>query len=174
MSGFTCATCGNYHDELPLCFGAAVPDYYYTIPPEERETRIENSADWCVIDDEHFFIRGKIEIPILDHPEKLVWNVWTSLSEQNFVRAQELWHDPLRVVEEPYFGWLQTVVPGYDNTLNIKTWVHTQVVGIAPQIEVFEEAHPLMLDQRKGIMLAHVQQIVEKLLHDENSSSLQQ
>jgi hypothetical protein len=170
MPGFTCATCGNYHDELPLCFGAAVPDYYYSIPAEERETRIEKSADWCIIDNEHFFIRGRLEIPIIDYPEKLVWNVWTSLSKQNFVRSQELWNDPLRATEEPYFGWLQTVIPGYDKTLNIKTWVHTQPVGAAPQIEVFEDAHPLLLDQQNGLTLPHVQQLVERLLHQEENT----
>jgi len=166
MPGFTCVTCGNYHDKLPLCFGTEAPDYYYTIPLEERKTRVEKSADWCVVDDEHFFIRGRIEIPIIDHSEKLVWNAWTSLNEQNFVRSQELWNDPLRVAEEPYFGWLQTVIPGYDNTLNIKIWVHTQAVGVAPQIEVFEEAHSLMQDQQNGLTLMYVQQVVEKLLHD--------
>lgn len=171
MPGFTCATCGNYHDELPLCFGVEAPDYYYSIPPEEREARVEMSADWCVVDDEHFFIRGRIEIPIINHTETLVWNAWTSLSESNFIRSQEMWHDPLRVAEDPYFGWLQTVIPGYDNTLNIKTWVHTQAVGIAPQIEVFEEAHSLMLDQRNGITLAHAQQIVEGILHEAGSTS---
>jgi len=171
MPGFTCATCGNYHDELPLCFGAEAPDYYYSIPPEERETRVEKSADWCVVDDVLFFIRGRIEIPIIDHTEPLVWNAWTSLSESNFIRSQELWHDPLRVAEGPYFGWLQTVIPSYDNTLNIKTWVHTQTVGIAPQIEVFEEAHPLMLDQQNGITLADAQQIVEGILHEAGSAS---
>jgi hypothetical protein len=167
MSGFTCATCGQYHHELPLCFGAEVPDFYYSVPPAEREARIEVSADWCVIDNEHFFVRGCIKIPIVDYHEPLIWNVWTSLSEASFIRAQELWNDPLRAREEPYFGWLQTLVPGYKNTLNIKTWVYTQPVGIIPQVEVFEEDHQLTLDQQNGITLAQVKQIVEQILHEE-------
>jgi hypothetical protein len=167
MPGFTCATCGQYHDELPLCFGAEVPDFYYSVPPEEREVRIAISADWCVVDEEHFFVRGRIEVPILDYPQPFIWNVWTSLSEANFIRTQELWNDPLRVQEEPYFGWLQTVVPGYENTLNIKTWVHAQPIGTIPQVEVFEEDHPLTMDQQSGLTLAQVKQIVEQLLHEE-------
>ncbi|RZJ90642.1 MAG: DUF2199 domain-containing protein [Hymenobacter sp.] len=87
---------------------------------------------------------------------------------------QEIWNNPLRVAEEPYFGWLQTVIPGYDNTLNLKTRVHTQAVGVAPQVEVFEEAHPLMLDQQSGITLAHVQQLVEGILHEAGGTSTQQ
>jgi hypothetical protein len=41
MPGFTCSTCGQYHEELPLSFGADMPDYYYSIPPEERATRVK-------------------------------------------------------------------------------------------------------------------------------------
>jgi hypothetical protein len=165
MPGFTCVTCGRYHEELPLCFGAEVPLYYYSVPAEEREARVEMSADWCIVDEEHFFIRGRIEIPIIDYPETFVWNVWTSLSEENFIRSQELWNHPLRVQEKPYFGWLQTEIPSYENTVNCKTWVHTQPVGTIPQVEVFEENHPLTLDQRNGVTLMQVQKMVESLLH---------
>jgi hypothetical protein len=90
------------------------------------------------------------------------------LSEKNFVRSQEYWKDPARTAEPPYFGWLQTAVPGYANTLNIKTWVHTQPVGVIPQIEVFEENHPLTTDQQRGVPLAAVLQLVERLLHEVN------
>ena len=167
MPGFTCATCGKHHDELPLCFGADKPDFYYTVPPEERETRIELGKDWCVVDEAHFFIRGRLEIPIIDYPETLVWNVWTSLSEDSFRSTMDAWNDPLRVEAKPFFGWLQTVVPGYGETLNIKTWVHAQPVGTIPRIQVFEEGHALALDQENGITLQRVQQLVEPLLHDE-------
>jgi hypothetical protein len=167
MPGFTCATCGNYHNELPLCFGAAVPDYYYSIPANERESRIEISDDWCIIDTAHFFIRGRIEIKIVDYSESLIWNVWTSLSEKNFARSQELWSDPLRVQEEPYFGWLQTAIPGYGQTLNCKTWVHTQQVGVIPQVVVFEDDHLLTQDQQNGITLEKAKQLVELVLHPE-------
>lgn len=165
MPGFICATCGEYHEELPLCFGAEVPIYYYSIPADERESRIEISKDWCVIDDSHFFIRGRIEIPIVDYPEPLVWNVWTTLSKENFERSQKLWNNSLRQQEEPYFGWLQTEIPGYKNTLNCKSWVHTQPVGIIPIIVVFEENHPLTIDQQNGITLDQVKQLAELILH---------
>lgn len=142
-----------------------MPDYYYSVPPEEQKTRIEESEDWCIIDDAHFFIRGRLEIPIIRQNEKLVWNVWTSLSEANFMRSQELWHEPARVDEKPYFGWLQTGIPGYKDTLNIKTWVRTQSVGFTPEVEVFEEGHPLTNDQQNGLTMKRVQQLVEQVLH---------
>lgn len=165
MAGFACATCGEYHDELPLCFGADYPDYYFSVPPLEREERIEYSTDWCVVDEQHFFIRGRIEIPVHGSDEPFCWNVWTTLSEDNFIRCQEVWHDPERVNEPPYFGWLQTTIPEYPETLNIRTLVHTQPVGTIPRVKVIEESHQLTLDQQQGIPLDRVIELVTPLLH---------
>lgn len=53
---------------------------------------------------EHFFVRGLIEIPVLDVGEAFHWGVGVSLSQKNFERPLELWEDP-RLLEEPgYFG----------------------------------------------------------------------
>jgi hypothetical protein len=148
-----------------MCFGADFPAYYFSVPPQEREKRIEYSKDWCVVDEEHFFIRGRIEIPVHGSDEYFCWNVWTSLSEDNFIRSQEVWHDPERVNEPPYFGWLQTAIPGYPETLNIRTFVHTQPVGTIPRVEVIEEGHPLTLDQEQGMSMERVIELVTPLLH---------
>ncbi|MGH7140019.1 MAG: DUF2199 domain-containing protein [Pirellulales bacterium] len=56
--GFFCHTCGQFHPELPMDFGADAPAPYYSIPEEEREARCELNADLCVIDQNSFFIRG--------------------------------------------------------------------------------------------------------------------
>ncbi len=64
--GYQCKSCGNYHDELPLSYGSPVPDYYEEVPFEEQEKRIEMNEDVCIIDDEYFFIRGYIELPVID------------------------------------------------------------------------------------------------------------
>jgi len=167
MKGFTCSKCGKYHDDMPMCFGADYPDCYWSIPPQERADRVEMNQDLCVVDGEHFFIRARIEIPVIDNEEPFCWNVWTTLSEANFVRANAVWNDPQRIKEPPYFGWLQTALPGYLTTLNIKTLVHTQAVGTIPLVEVIEENHPLTIDQQKGITIQRVIEMVEMILHPE-------
>lgn len=148
-----------------MCFGSEFPDYYFSVPPAERAKRVELTSDLCVVDEEHFFIRARIEIPVEGSLEPFCWNVWTSLSETNFIRANEVWNEPDRVNEPPYFGWLQTVIPGYADTLNIRTLVHTQPVGTIPRVEVIEENHPLTLDQRHGISMDRVIELVTPLLH---------
>src|SRR5688572_8731452 len=89
--GFFCNTCGEFHAELPMEFGADAPALYYSIPHDERERRCDLTSDLCVIDGEHFFIRGCLEVPAIDGPQPFVWGVWTSLSKENFKRVFELW-----------------------------------------------------------------------------------
>ena len=148
-----------------MCFGAEFPDYYFSVPPEERENRIELTESLCVVDDVHFFVRGRIEILINDSGEPFCWNVWVSVSEDNFRRTNEVWNDPQRVNEPAYFGWLQTALPGYSDTLNLKTMVHTQPVGSIPRIEVGDEGHRLTNDQQQGNTWQRVVELVEIAMH---------
>ncbi|NVO31804.1 DUF2199 domain-containing protein [Hymenobacter lapidiphilus] len=168
MQHFVCPTCGETHAGPSFCFGAEYPDFYFSIPLAERDERIEINKDLCVVDESHFFIRGRIEIPIIGHDEPFCWNVWTSLSKENFVRVNELWHEIGREQEPPYFGWLQTVLPGYPNTLSIKTTVHTQPVGTIPKVRIIEEAHPLLIEQEHGVTMERALQIVHGLFHSDN------
>ena len=77
--GFHCHTCGEYHDGPPMEFGAEAPMLYINIPEDERESRCDLTPDLCVIDEEHFFIRGCLEIPVVDGDGPFVWGVWASL-----------------------------------------------------------------------------------------------
>ena len=85
--GYICGTCGKFHAELPMEF--AVPTLHcfsYSIPDNERESRCNLTSDLCNVD-EHFFIRGCLEIPVLDGNGPFVWGVWASLSKENFKRT---------------------------------------------------------------------------------------
>lgn len=164
--GYKCSCCGQVYDEVPLCFGGDFPDYYFSVPPDERSERIELETSLCVVDKEHFFHRGRLIIPIIDHTENLVFNVWTSISEENFRIRMDFWEDSKRVDQEPYFGWLQTIVPTYSDTLNIKTIAIEQAVGLIPEIKVVEENHPLKFDQDNGITYKKTLEIVDKILRE--------
>jgi hypothetical protein len=165
-TGFTCRTCGQFHPELPMDFGADAPAAYYAIPSGERETRCMMNADLCVIDEAEFYIRGCLEIPVIDGPRPFVWGVWTSLSEQSFRRLGEIWEVPGREKEPPFFGWLCTLLPLYPETLHLKTQVHTRPVGQRPFVELEPTDHPLAIEQRTGITMDRVREIAETLLHD--------
>jgi hypothetical protein len=168
IRSYTCSCCGKAFDSLPLCFGAEYPDYYFSIPADEIGLRVEYSTSWCVVDNEHFFHRGRLTIPIIDHNENLIFNVWTSISEENFGIRMELWNDPNRINQQPYFGWLQTFVPTYGDTLNLKTIAIEQGIDLIPEIKMIEEDHPLTTDQEKGITYKRAVEIVDEILKKEH------
>ncbi|WP_316846273.1 DUF2199 domain-containing protein [Pedobacter psychrodurus] len=168
---YTCSCCGEVYNQLPLCFGSDYPDYYFSVPPDEVAERIDINESWCVVDQEHFFHRGRITIPITDHSENLIFNVWTSISADNFNKRMELWELPERINHEPYFGWLQTIVPTYGDTLNIRTIAIEQQVGIIPEIKVIEEEHALTFDQDNGITYKRAVEIVDQIMRTQHKGS---
>lgn len=126
------------------------------------------SFDADVIKGEHFFVCGRLVIPVTDAAPsaEFDWGVWVSLSRGSFTRALSLWTTAGREREASYFGWLSTELPLYQpSTLSLKTHVHTQAVGQRPLIELEPTDHPLAVEQRAGITLARVQEIAETLLY---------
>lgn len=165
MRGYKCRCCGEYHHDLPLRYGSQAPVYYFAISEEERSERCLLSPDQCIIDKQYFFIVGNLEIPVIGSNEKFSWDVWVSLSQVNFERVSELWEQLGRESEPPYFGWLSTRLPGYPNTVNLKTLVHTRQVDLRPYIELEASDHPLAIEQWEGITWDRVQEIAESVLH---------
>ena len=164
---FQCGRCDAWHDGPPLHYGSAAPAHYHLIPEAERATRCDLSSDLCIVDDQHFYMVGNIDIPVIGSGESFSWDVWVSLSEKNFRRVLELWETPGRESEPPYFGWLSTELPGYPQTLLLKTHVHTREVGRRPFVELEPTDHPLAVEQRTGITWARVQEIAEFVLHND-------
>jgi hypothetical protein len=163
--GFFCATCGKYHRGLPLEFGFDEPAIFFRIAEKERESRCELTSDLCVVDQKHFFIRGCLEIHLVDGNGPFIWGVWASLSQENFKRVAQFWKTEDRENEPPYFGWLSNSVPLYPESLHLKTHVHTRPFGQRPFIELEPTDHPLAVEQRQGITMARVLEIAAVLLH---------
>src|SRR5712671_5597397 len=123
MQGFVCSTCGEFHDSLPMCYGCADPEPWVQQAKSDRITQRwlhrlrqffvwrQLSSDQCVIDNRHYFVLGRIEIPVVGSREPCVWLAWVSLSEKSFNRDSELWHTAGRESEPPYFGWLSSALP---------------------------------------------------------------
>ena len=149
-------------------FGADAPVPFYGIPQEERDAWCDLTPDICVIDEKEFYVRGCLEIPVVDGPDSFVWGVWTSLSMQSFKRMFELWESPEGENEPPFFGWLCTSLPLYPTTLHLKTYVHTRSVGQRPFVELEPTDHPLAIEQRNGIKMDRVREIAAALLHGDS------
>ncbi|HEV3479541.1 MAG TPA: DUF2199 domain-containing protein [Gaiellaceae bacterium] len=164
---WTCSRCGAEHEGVPLDWAYDTPIYW---------DGGRNSADWLTEDlctwtddagDRNYFIRGVLELPIVDSPDRLGYGVWSSLSEDSFSRVVDLWDDPARTDEPAYFGWLSNSLPAYPETLNLALDVVVQELDKRPLLYLHDGDHPLIEEQQRGISLARVQEIAELNMHDD-------
>jgi hypothetical protein len=113
-----------------------------------------------VLDRRKLFVRGCIEIPIVDLKEVFRWGVWVSVSKPNFKLILDLWDEEIRSDQAPIFGWLCNNIRGYPETFGLKTYVRLRNDGIRPLIQLEPTEHPLALEQREGITLRRIEEIV--------------
>lgn len=161
---YRCTTCGETHEGIPdLAFDA--PHQYASLSEEQRRTIGELTSDTCVIAGEDFFVRGCLEIPIHGRSDPFAWGVWVSLSAKSYARYLELFDDRERVAGPPFFGWLCNNVPEYPATANLKTDVHVRPYPQRPAIVLQPTHHPLAIDQRDGISIERLCEIITSVRH---------
>lgn|SRR5262249_10880150 len=154
---FRCPVCHELHDELPHV-GMDRPDQYWDVAESERDRRIELTTDTCMIDGEHHFIRGVIEIPVQGYPDPFGFGVWVLQKRENFLRYVK---NPDTSAIGPFFGWLCTRIDYYPvDTLLLKTMAHFRDGRLRPMIVLEPTDHPLAVDQRDGISLDKAWEIV--------------
>jgi hypothetical protein len=158
-----CHTCGIEHEETPLSFGIEAP-WRALVPETEFLQRVALTPDQCVVDKEHFFVRGLIEIPIQGHPEPLSFSVWSSLSKASFLHMCDRWESPDRSADPPYFGWLCSPIEAYPSTIHLKLSVQSRSPGQAPAFTVEPTNHPLAIDQHNGITYERWHELAHRLL----------
>jgi hypothetical protein len=150
-------------------FGADAPLNYYAIPDAERALRCDLSSDNCVIDGQHFFVRGCLELPVHGCVDPFSWGVWVSLSESSYLEWVRCFELPRRSHIGPFFGWLNAWLKPYPDTVNLKTHVHLRDDGIRPYIELEPTGHPLSIEQREGISVARVAELYALMVHQSDA-----
>lgn len=165
---FECECCGQLHTGSPS-FAYQRPIYWFHVPEGERQTRINIDDDTCAIDDEYFFIRAVLEIPIHDVDEPFTWGLWVSQSKKNFERYIETFNqDPGGYTST---GWLPVTMPGYnrrdpeDELENLACDVEWQSSGARPLIHPEECDHPLYHDYKNGISWERAAELARKFMH---------
>jgi hypothetical protein len=165
FGGFVCTVCGERHDVLPIKYSVKAPQAVLAVPQEQLEERVLLTADQCVIDNQQFFLRGRILIPVHGVEAPFVWGVWAEVSPKNFLHSNEVWQIPGREQEPPFAAWLNNDLFLFGDTINLELKVHTQPVGERPRFTVADSNHPLAIQQRDGISIETVQDIAEMILH---------
>lgn len=169
---FTCSKCGREHDLEELSFGEERPVLWDSLSDAERAGSILTPAQ-CILRSTrgaHYLIRACLDIPVEGEESPFTWGVWVSLSEKSFQEVSEAWDSADRATLSPHFGWLCTPIPGYPDTMYLKTRVRQRLPGLRPLVELEPTDHPLAVHQRHGITMAELQTIVTPLLHKDQGS----
>lgn len=135
------------------------PANWFGLTESERSIRAKLSQDVCLIDQKELYIRGCLEIPILDSPEIFVWGVWVSVSKDTFLYVHKMWDAEIPDGEPPRFGWLCNWIDGYPEPHEIRCHVFLRSGNLRPRIVLEPTDYPLALEQRNGITLERVRQI---------------
>lgn len=155
-----CGSCEELHAGPCLDFGYSSPHYWSNKYAADRVAGTFLSKDYCAIENQYFFVRGVIEIPIVGASETFRWGVWGSLSKSNFETLVKMDEDPNRVELQPMFSWLSTKISEYPDTLNLKMHAHIQKLALRPQFELAASDHPLSQEYYKGISPERIKQIM--------------
>ncbi|BCL37133.1 hypothetical protein NSMS1_35800 [Nostoc sp. MS1] len=141
------------------------PVDYFLVPPEEQAQRIKINQDLCSIDDERFFIRSYLPLPVHGTNQNFGWGVWAEVEPESFFRYLELYKTD-GSDEPPFIGLLSAVLDCYQpNTYQLPVDVKLRLAHERPLI-TFPEGlnHPLAQEQREGISLSRVHEIPHKVL----------
>ena len=170
-----CGTCEEWHYGPCLDFSFRAPVVWTaeneaanqaSVPDSDLQEFPKNllNDDICVIDGEHYFIRGIIHLPIIGTKETFRWGVWGSLSRENFEKFLITIDDSKRAELPPMFSWLCNSMDEYPDTEQIKMYAHIQDPPDRPVFELEPTDHPLSQEYHHGITPERVKEIMMRRL----------
>jgi len=138
---------------------------YAGLSEADRGSRALISSDQCIIDEQWFFIRGCLEIPILEHDDVFLWGLWASVTEEVFNEISASWEEEGRERRlAPFKARLANSLSVYPETLNLKLRIVIQPLRTRP-VFMLEEEHPLAAAQKSGMSRVEATELAANLLH---------
>jgi len=171
-----CGSCDELHAGPLLDLSFARPFYWsdkqekgkrWLLLPTGDLEKASNTfldKDYCAIDNEYFFVRGLIYLPIIGAAETFRWGVWGSLSCENFEKLLKMEADIKRAESPSMFSWLSKKIPDYPDTLSLKMHAHIQEPGSRPHFRLEPSDHPLAQEYHHGITPSRVKEIMLRRL----------
>jgi hypothetical protein len=153
--GWVCACCKAEHLGI-FDLGAPAPDQWGQVEAVEpnHALRLDGnflSDDFCVIEGEHFFVRGRLEIPVLGAGGSFGYGCWSTLARTNFEIYVDTFDGGDQGGEGPWFGWFSNRLLGFEDTLNRPCEVAPQSGRVRPILTLEDPGHELSRAQEEGI-----------------------
>ena len=160
---FRCEICGTEHAGLPMDFAYRRPEHFLNVPEAERAQRTTNSDDLCVIDGKLHLLRGVLPIRVLGSDDEFRFGPWALVDRADFNRYVEAWRDGTEEAVAPFAGWLSGELLTYPGSNGLEVTVRLQGRAQRPAFQVRSEEHPLGIDQRHGITMARLHELIGRM-----------
>jgi hypothetical protein len=157
MSNVRCSKCGKEHDLEHIEPSFRRPDVYLAVPTAERERRITESDDACMITSQggkHLacFIRAVLYVPILGEGTTIGWGLWVEVNHETYWRIGSLWDDPNQNAEPPFLCTLANDIPNYPRTVGLPGLIQLSGLRLRPVLTLAVDSdHPFAVEARKGV-----------------------
>jgi hypothetical protein len=163
-----CDICGVQHIPDDLSFAADEPDPISQLFREERSRRVSTDSDFAILDEEVFFVRGLIVVPVHEY-SPLLFGIWANLHSDHFSLMKQVradgspnaasFHLPAR---------LTNTFACYPSLLNRRVRAIPQRDGRRPEFILVDSDHPLYGHQREGISLVLAASLAAKVVHSDS------
>ena len=146
-----CPCCGKQlpADELELTFRR--PDIIAAMAVEEIERRCAFNDEYYVLDEERYFLRCTLPLPVHGSDQPYSIGAWAELSATDFRLVWNLWSDENQADTPPMSARLSNMVPFHDNTLGMSAAVQLTGPHTRPEITLQESGSSLYAEQSQGI-----------------------
>jgi hypothetical protein len=130
-----------------------LPDAIACMDEDEIESSCKYTNDYVVCDDEYFYLRCTLPLPVNDTDEDYSIGVWAQISSNSFNKVWELWSDENQINEPPIAGLLANCV--HLNTGVEDAEITVQLTGpkTRPVITIQDINCSLYNEQQSGITI---------------------
>ena len=151
---FTCSVCGESHAGETRDIRMGLPEPLFRIDEGDRDERAWVGDDSAVLrdrDEERFFVRALLELPVEGEEGYFGYGTWIEVDETDFEALGQLWHDEDGWRSSPFDGTLANELHPYAFTEGLPVRIRLRDVQLLPLVELDDANHELVRAQRNGI-----------------------
>jgi hypothetical protein len=160
---FVCSVCGRHHDQRLLDIRLGLPHAIHVLDQDARTRRAWVADDFAVLDDERFFVRGLLELPIPGIGDRFAYGTWVEVSMRDSQELMRRWHDEEQFA--PVECTLANDLEPYRDTVGLRGTLHATSADKLPTVELADAAHELVRAQQAGISLRRSDELAAVVLH---------
>jgi hypothetical protein len=148
-----CPCCDKMVPANDMEISYRMPDVIASMEETEIENQCRYTNDYVVCNDEYFYIRCVIPLPVQEAARNYCIGAWAQVSQNSFNRIWELWDEDDQSSEPAIHGMLANDVHLNTNSENSKIEVQLMGAKSRPTITIKDSDCSLYKEQQSGITI---------------------